>query len=47
VTAVDNAASRAVAERAGFRESERKWRTEADGRTEEHIVHVPDDDPAA
>jgi len=47
VTAVDNAASRAVAERSGFRESERKWRSEADGRTEEHIVHVPDDDPAA
>jgi RimJ/RimL family protein N-acetyltransferase len=47
VTAVDNAPSRAVAQRSGFRESERKWRTERDGRSEEHIVHVPDDDPAA
>ncbi|HET9346181.1 MAG TPA: GNAT family N-acetyltransferase [Candidatus Limnocylindrales bacterium] len=47
VTAVDNAASRAVAERSGFRESERRWRTDADGRTEEHVVHVPDHDPSA
>ena len=47
VTAVDNTASRAVAERAGFRELERRWRTEADGRTAEHIVHVLADDPPA
>lgn len=47
VTAADNAASRAVAERSGFRETERTWRTDADGRTEEHIVHVADDLPTA
>lgn len=47
VTAADNAASRAVASRAGFRESERSWRTDADGRTEEHVVYILDDDPVA
>ena len=39
VTAVENARSRAVAERSGFREVERRRRTWADGRVEDQIVH--------
>ena len=42
VVAADNAASRAVAERSGFREVERRLVTAA-GRTEEHVVYVPAD----
>jgi RimJ/RimL family protein N-acetyltransferase len=47
VTAADNAPSRAVAERAGFRESHRRHRTDPDGRSEELVVYVLDAAPAS
>jgi len=45
VTAVDNAHSRAVAERCGFREAERRRVTNPDGRTEDRIVYILDEAP--
>jgi RimJ/RimL family protein N-acetyltransferase len=47
VTAVDNAHSRAVAERSGFREAERRRRTRADGRVEDQVVHLFDPSAAS
>ena len=45
VTAVDNAHSRAVAERCGFREADRRRRTDPDGRTEDQIVYILEPPP--
>ncbi|HEX5012912.1 MAG TPA: GNAT family N-acetyltransferase [Candidatus Limnocylindrales bacterium] len=39
----DNAASRAVAERSGFREFERRVRVDAAGRGAQHVVYIPAD----
>jgi len=43
VTAAENARSRAVAKRSGFREVERRRRTWADGRVEDQVIHELDD----
>jgi RimJ/RimL family protein N-acetyltransferase len=47
VTAADNASSRAVADRAGFREVERRRRDEPDGPDGEVVVYVLDEPPHA
>ena len=45
VTAADNTTSRAVADRAGFRELERRRRTEPDGADVDLVVYVLDEPP--
>ena len=45
VTAADNAASRAVADRAGFREVERRRRSEPNGADVELVGYVLDEPP--